>query len=256
MPPTLGHGKICYLMLPALDVEHSAAFYERALAWRVRRREDGSVAFDDAVGEVSGRWVTGRSAAADPGMLVYVMVADAQAASEAVIAAGGTIEQPVDPHASERFAHFRDPAGNLLGLYQQPGLAADGPDVSPVPAHVGTVTPRITVGDGAGAIDFYTRAFDAVQVGERYFLPDGTLVHAEVRIGNSIVFVSEGEGGFCMLLATYWHDVDAAWDRAVAAGAEILYPLADHDYGERGGRLRDPYGHEWMVAARIAPPQS
>jgi PhnB protein len=52
-------------------------------------------------------------------------------------------------------------------------------------------------------------------------------------------------------MATYWSDVDAAWERAVAAGAEVIYPLADQFYGERGGRLRDPFGHQWMLSQRI-----
>ena len=58
------------------------------------------------------------------------------------------------------------------------------------------------------------------------------------------------DDGYRALLATYWPDVDAAWERALAAGAEVVYPLADHFYGERGGRLRDPFGQEWMLAAR------
>jgi PhnB protein len=52
------------------------------------------------------------------------------------------------------------------------------------------------------------------------------------------------------IMATYWEDVDAAWNRAVAAGAEVVYPLADQFYGERGGRLRDPFGQQWMLAQR------
>jgi PhnB protein len=53
------------------------------------------------------------------------------------------------------------------------------------------------------------------------------------------------------IMATYWEDVDAAWSRAVAAGAEVIYELADQFYGERGGRLRDPFGHQWMLSSRI-----
>ena len=51
-----------------------------------------------------------------------------------------------------------------------------------------------------------------------------------------------------VIMATYWEDVDRAWERALAAGAEVIYPLADHFYGERGGRLRDPFGHQWMLS--------
>jgi PhnB protein len=62
--------------------------------------------------------------------------------------------------------------------------------------------------------------------------------------------VTEGEG-YMALLCTYWPDVDAAWERAVAAGAQVLHPLADQFYGERGGRLKDPFDQEWMLSARL-----
>jgi uncharacterized protein len=116
-------GKICYIELPAIDIEQSARFYERAFGWQTRRRGDGSTAFDDTVGQVSGTWVLGRPPAAEPGLLVYIMVASAAAAIEAVTSAGGEIVQAVDPASREVFATFRDPAGNVLGIYQQPGLA-------------------------------------------------------------------------------------------------------------------------------------
>ncbi|HTT51835.1 MAG TPA: VOC family protein [Streptosporangiaceae bacterium] len=116
-------GKICYIEIPAADAAASAEFYQQAFGWKIRRRGDGAVAFDDTVGEVSGTFVTGRPPAREPGLLVYVMVARAQAAVDAVQAAGGEIVRPVDPGAAEVFAWFRDPAGNVLGIYQQPGLA-------------------------------------------------------------------------------------------------------------------------------------
>jgi uncharacterized glyoxalase superfamily protein PhnB len=83
-------------------------------------------------------------------------------------------------------------------------------------------------------------------------MPDGTLVHAELLIGDSVVMVKDAQDDeFNALLCTYWPDVDAAWDRAVQAGAEVIYPLADQFYGERGGRLGDPFGNQWMLASRI-----
>jgi predicted enzyme related to lactoylglutathione lyase len=91
--------------------------------WQIRQRDDGSTGFDDTVKEVSGTWVLGRHPAAEPGLMVYVMVASAAAAVEAVVSAGGEIVEPVDPHASEVVATFRDLAGNVIGIYQQPGLA-------------------------------------------------------------------------------------------------------------------------------------
>ncbi|HVW84285.1 MAG TPA: VOC family protein [Bryobacteraceae bacterium] len=120
MPPTLANGKICYIEIPAADIARSADFYSRVFGWRTRRRGDGSTAFDDAVGEVSGTWVTGRPAAAQPGFLIYVMVDSVAAALESVVAHGGEIVQPIGADAPEITARFRDPAGNVIGLYQEP----------------------------------------------------------------------------------------------------------------------------------------
>ena len=117
MPPTLGNGKICYLELPATDVARSADFYRTVFGWNVRQRGDGHLAFDDGVGQVSGTWVTGRQPATS-GMLLYIMVDDAARACDAVVAAGGEIVQPIDPAGREIVATFRDPGGNVLGIYQ------------------------------------------------------------------------------------------------------------------------------------------
>jgi uncharacterized protein len=122
-PPTLRTGKICYIEIPATDVQQSAEFYKRAFGWQIRQRGDGSTAFDDTVNEVSGTWVPGRPPSAEPGLMVYIMVASAAAAVEAIVSAGGEVVHPVDPHANEVVAAFRDPGGNVIGIYQQPGLA-------------------------------------------------------------------------------------------------------------------------------------
>jgi uncharacterized protein len=121
MPPTLANGKVCYLEIPALDVERSAAFYAEIFGWQTRQRGDGQLAFDDTTGEVSGTWVTGRTASPEPGLLVYIMVDDAAATVEAVTAHGGEIVQPIGADAPEITARFRDPGGNIIGLYQEPG---------------------------------------------------------------------------------------------------------------------------------------
>jgi uncharacterized protein len=117
---TYGNGKICYVEIPAHDIGQSSHFYQGVFGWRTRTRADGSTAFDDAVGEVSGSWVTGRAASRGVGMLLYIMVDDIVAAVEAVKAHGGEIVQPIGVDAPEITARFRDPAGNVIGLYQQP----------------------------------------------------------------------------------------------------------------------------------------
>jgi len=116
--PTNTHGKICYLQIPATDIERSAGFYERVFGWSIRHRDDGATAFDDALGEVSGQWVTGRPPSAEPGLLFYVMVGSVADAVDAVTAAGGEIVQPMGADAPEITARFRDPGGNVIGLYQ------------------------------------------------------------------------------------------------------------------------------------------
>src|ERR1700682_3592481 len=112
--PKYRTGKICYIEIPATDVQQSAEFYRRAFGWQTRQRGDGSTAFDDTVNQVSGTWVLGRPPAADPGLMVYVMVDSAAAAIGAVVSAGGESVQPVHPHDREVVATFRDPAGNVM----------------------------------------------------------------------------------------------------------------------------------------------
>jgi predicted enzyme related to lactoylglutathione lyase len=120
MPPTFANGKICYIEMPATDIARSAEFYKKVFGWNVRKRGDGSTAFDDTTGEVSGSWVLGRPPAAKPGLLFYIMVNSVAAAVDAVVAHRGEIVQPIGVDAPEITARFRDPGGNVIGLYQQP----------------------------------------------------------------------------------------------------------------------------------------
>ena len=119
MSPSTVNGKICYLEIPAADIRRSADFYSRVFGWPLRQRGDGSTAFDDGV-EVSGTWVTGRPAATTPGLLFYIMVDSVEATIETIKANGGEIVQPIGADAPEITARFRDPGGNVIGLYQQP----------------------------------------------------------------------------------------------------------------------------------------
>jgi len=118
--PTFANGKICYIEIPATDIARSADFYKRAFGWQIRQRGDGSTAFDDTTGQVSGAWVLGRPPASTPGLLVYVMVDSVAATLDAIVANGAEIVQPIGVDAPEITARFRDPAGNVIGLYQQP----------------------------------------------------------------------------------------------------------------------------------------
>jgi len=116
--PTLGNGKICYIEMPAVDVAASAEFYQSIFGWNIRTRGDGSVAFDDAVGEVSGTWRLHRKPMTEVGLLVYIMVDSVADTIDKVTAQGGIIVQPIGGDAPEITARFKDPAGNILGLYQ------------------------------------------------------------------------------------------------------------------------------------------
>ena len=120
MSPTSMNGKICYIELPASDVARSADFYKRVFGWNTRTRGDGSTAFDDTTGEVSGAWVLGRPPAGTPGLLFYIMVDSVRATVDTVVANGGEIVQPLGADAPEITARFRDPGGNVIGLYQEP----------------------------------------------------------------------------------------------------------------------------------------
>ena len=115
------NGKICYLEIPATDVESSANFYENIFSWNIRIRGDGARAFDDTTGAVSGSWVLGRPPSREPGILTYIMVDNIDTTLNDITKAGGQVVTPRTSIGSgnEAFATFRDPAGNTLGLYQE-----------------------------------------------------------------------------------------------------------------------------------------
>ena len=120
MAPTSVNGKICYIELPATDIARSAEFYQNVFRWNMRKRGDGATAFDDATGEVSGSFVLGRPPASTPGLLFYIMVDSVEKTVESVKTNGGEIVQPLGADAPEITARFRDPGGNVIGLYQEP----------------------------------------------------------------------------------------------------------------------------------------
>ncbi len=134
--------------------------------------------------------------------------------------------------------------------------------VNPIPKGYQTLTPHLVMGDAAGAIEFYKRAFGAVEL-MRQPEPNGTrLLHAAVRIGDSVLMLAdafpelghrgpEDLGGTPVAVHIYCEDVDAAVARAVGAGATITMPPADMFWGDRYARLTDPYGHLWSIATHV-----
>jgi predicted enzyme related to lactoylglutathione lyase len=121
MPQKNPHGKICYIEIPALDVGRSSEFYEKVFGWKLRRRGDGATAFDDTTGAVSGAWVTDRPPAGTPGLLIYIWCDSVAATIAAIVAHGGEIVQPIGADTPEITARFRDPGGNIIGLYESLG---------------------------------------------------------------------------------------------------------------------------------------
>jgi len=114
--------RLCYLEIPALDVHRSAAFYEQVFGWNIRHRETARPSFDDATGNVSGAWVTGRKISREPGLLPYIWVDSIDATLSRVTEQGGEIVETAHPDApgsTSWIATFRDAAGNAMGLYQE-----------------------------------------------------------------------------------------------------------------------------------------
>ena len=132
---------------------------------------------------------------------------------------------------------------------------------SSTPAGYHSVTPSLIVRDAPKAIAFYQRAFGAEEL-SRMAGPDGAIMHAEIRIGDSIVMLGEeneawgaksplSTSGNPGSLHLYVPDADAAFQRALDAGATVHYPLEDAFWGDRYGKVKDPFGHEWGIATRV-----
>ncbi len=133
--------------------------------------------------------------------------------------------------------------------------------VKPVPDGYHTLTPFLTVRDAARAIEFYKEAFGAKERGVAKG-PDGKVMHAELMIGDSIIMLGDeypefgclspqAIGGSSSGLHIYLDGVDAAFDRAVKAGAEVEMPVSDQFWGDRYGKLKDPFGHKWSIGTHV-----
>ena len=133
--------------------------------------------------------------------------------------------------------------------------------VSPVPAGYHTVTPVLVCRNAAGAIDFYKKAFSAKEI-SRMPMPDGTVAHAELQIGDSRIMLGDEMpamgarapqtvGGSPVHIFLYVPNVDQMFQRAIAAGATPDMPPMDQFWGDRYGKLTDPFGHKWNLATHI-----
>ena len=112
------HGHVSYLEIPAADVEQSAAFYEAVFGWNIHRRDSGRISFDDRSGDLIGCWAAGRLPSREPGLLPYIYVDRIDDVVERIVRHGGQVVTPVYPEGDLWVATFRDPAGNVMGIWQ------------------------------------------------------------------------------------------------------------------------------------------
>jgi PhnB protein len=135
-------------------------------------------------------------------------------------------------------------------------------DVNPVPEAYGSVTISLIVSPCAEAIEFYKSAFGAEEATPPMIDADGMVSHAEIRIGDTIVMLSDEQpespnksprsaGTTTAVLFLYTEDVDSLWERAISLGAREVYPLSLQFYGDKGGRVEDPFGHQWGLAEHV-----
>ena len=133
-------------------------------------------------------------------------------------------------------------------------------NVRPIPEGYHSISPAITCKNAAAALDFYKQAFGASEI-NRMPGPGGMIMHAELRIGDSVIFVSDEFPGTSaapapgvtpsFYLFLYIPDVDTVFNRAVAAGAHVAMPVTDMFWGDRYGKITDPFGHSWGVATHV-----
>jgi PhnB protein len=135
------------------------------------------------------------------------------------------------------------------------------PSVKPIPEGMHTVTPHLVCAGAAEAIEFYQKAFGATEL-SRVPGENGKLMHASVRIGDSVVMLNEempewgafgpkSLKGSAVTIHLYVENADAVFEQAVAAGAKITMPLDDMFWGDRYGKVEDPFGHQWSIGTHV-----
>ena len=133
--------------------------------------------------------------------------------------------------------------------------------LKPIPSGFRTVTPYLTISGASEAIEFYKKAFGAKELA-RQTMPDGKILHARLKIGDSVVMLSDefpvsdvkspaSLGGTTGTLHIYSKNIDRIWEQAISAGAKIVMPLENQFWGERYGTIADPFGHRWSLSMQV-----
>ena len=214
---------------------------------RVPRPGGGVQHAEVAIGDARVELADGTAEYPSRGGALHVYVPDADAVYARALAAGGeSLYAPVGQPYGDREAGIRDPGGNLWFIATRSGAAYR-------PEGLRSVTPYLIVRDAARLIELARAAFGA-SVQERHDGPEGTVMHAKLRIGDSALELGEARGAFgptSLMLHLYVPDADAAWRRAVEAGARPISPVQDQPYGERNGGVEDGFGNQWYVATLL-----
>jgi predicted enzyme related to lactoylglutathione lyase len=111
------NGQVGYIEIPAIDIQRSADFYVKVFGWRITKRADGSTAFEDTTGQLSGTWVIGRPLATEPGLLLFILVDNVAATLDTINREGGNVVRLIGEETPE-IGRFHDPAGNVFGLFK------------------------------------------------------------------------------------------------------------------------------------------
>jgi uncharacterized glyoxalase superfamily protein PhnB len=178
---------------------------------------------------------------------LHVYVEDADAVCRQAVAAGATlISEPRDQEYGERSGAVKDLAGNLWYIATAKGA-------SYVPKGLHAVNPYLHPLRAEPLIGFLKRAFGAQEVA-KHASPDGVVHHAEIRVGDSIVEMGEAQGQYQRMPAMFYlyvPDCDAAYKRALAAGAKSLHEPTDQPYGDRNSAVTDDFGNTWYIATHV-----
>lgn len=242
-------------LTPYLVAEQPAAlidFLARAFGATEALRTTGSAGGTHAELRLADSMIMLGGGAGSPGRptALHFYVADADAAYQAALNAGATsLSEPVDQEYGDREAALKDPAGNVWYVATHKGPAH-------IPAGMHAVTPFLHPKGAGDYIKFLEVAF-AGEVVEYHESQPGTVVHARVQLGDSFVEMGEAHGPWQPMPSMFYlyvKDVEAAYARALAAGATSVEPPADQPYGERRASVKDGQGNSWYLAAPVAPP--